>query len=526
MASETSNSVNVINPSGKVVSIDADQLQQAITLGGYKEASAKDLRYQEIEEKYGGDLEQQAKAFGEGVLKGVPIVGGKILKAITEKEAREAREELYPGSEMIGEGASVAGQLALPFSPLAGIAKAGRAAEGLVSATEVASPIFKTAQTIAAKASGSAVDTALYELGREVNESDLGETDLTGEMALAALKRGAVAGFVGGALFSGATSASKAIKESAMFNSLKEGGHLSGGVASGVLKKAANKFIPETMGLKDLVVEKIDKSITLRAVDYAARATAKVIDSGVTDIFSAEALPLVTSSAFSRSDKSPQGEKEKRIEEFNKLQNEITELKNNPDRFIRVLSDSTDALSSAAPNLTASVMASNVRAVNYLDQILPKPPPQAALSAPWVANQTEISSFIKGYEAVKNPTIVLKQIKDGTLSQKSVEAVRVVYPQMYKTMQVEILDRLTLQNNKIPNKTRNMLTLFFGEPFTNSIKPQAILRNQMIMNGPSQQSGMDTAAPRAGKTTQGGLGKLDSADRILTSMQRSSERKS
>jgi hypothetical protein len=165
----------------------------------------------------------------------------------------------------------------------------------------------------------------------------------------------------------------------------------------------------------------------------------------------------------------------------------------------------------------------SVQALSFLKSKIPQPPPSLPLSADWEPTQTDVNKFDKYYRAVDDPISVLKDLKNGVLSQEGVEALGAVHGQLYSQMKSEVLDKLSEQKQRPPYNQRMLLSLFLGQPMDHSLTPQSILGVQTSLASPSQKNQENVAAPR--HPTQKGLEKLGGADRMLTPMQKSTERK-
>lgn len=215
--------------------------------------------------------------------------------------------------------------------------------------------------------------------------------------------------------------------------------------------------------------------------------------------------------------------KEDRLNEFNETTNNVKEMASNPEKFLDVATKSTRPISSHAPNISNAMQLTAANAVSFLNSKIPSQPPKMPLSKTWMPSQTEITKFNRYYSAVNNPIEAMQKIKDGTLSKEHVEAIATVFPKMYDQMRSEILDKLTNHKSDIPYRTRGMLSLFLQQPLEESFNPQSIIMNQSVLNGPSLKNQENVATPR--KPTQKGMENLSAADRILTPMQKSNERK-
>ena len=211
-----------------------------------------------------------------------------------------------------------------------------------------------------------------------------------------------------------------------------------------------------------------------------------------------------------------------------KIISKINELHNNPDKFIEHLEKSTSEMYGAAPETSGAVHAAAVRAVQYLAQSAPEMKSPYPLGDDPIPSKVDIHIFAERVHALSNPTHIMKELRQGTLVPAHIEAVQTVYPKLFQEMQQSVMQELTgaiAKKTPINYKTKNMLSLFLNQDLDASITPQAIMANQVSL-GQSQMNSQqqDQMMMAGGKTTQGGLGKMNMANNMKTSMQQSSER--
>lgn len=500
--------IGIVEANGEIANIPESYLDSAISAGA-RRANESDFAKYDIKEKYNGLIEQELKSFAQGAAKSIPFVGGRVIEKVTDPEARKAREELYPEYVAAGELAGVLGQSMIPASAIGKVAAFGKAAEGAGILGSGASALSR----IGNRAIGAAVEGGIYNLGRTVNEADLGDTYLTAEQALAAFGTGAVLGGATGGLFKLgqelAPAAARAATKISVGEVLKNSADVAGDLKVG--------WIPGVGSIKDAVIGKIEELGVFKAIQKAQEATVKKIETGSSSIFKSSAAPYIATAV----DKPLEEHRDERKEDFKTVQDRLVALSSNPELFQSVLEAKTDLLFDYAPNITAGVQAGMVRMVSYLTSILPKPPPTQPLDEKWEPTQTQIYDFFKSYRAVNEPTSILRQVANGTLTKQAIDAVKAVHPELYLSMQTEVLDKMVQKKDKLPYKTKEMLSLFFGVPLTSSVDARTILANQVSLHSPSRQSGENQVAVRP---TQKGLDKLTIAQRSLTPMQRANQR--
>lgn len=201
---------------------------------GYAQPSPEELQKFQNADKYGSNTEL-AKTFAEGAIGSVPLLGGAILKATSDPEARRARQESNPTMHLAGEVAGTGAALLAPelegvaalANPIQQISKVGRATEAALSSRIVS----EGAQTIAAKvlkkagtsAVASAVEGGLFSSGGVINDLILGEPDLTAEKGISEIGMGAILAGGFGGILGGLGTAGPLVKNKFFSSEIKQG---------------------------------------------------------------------------------------------------------------------------------------------------------------------------------------------------------------------------------------------------------------------------------------------------------------
>lgn len=229
-----SDPINVVDPNGALVSIPAEQFQDAVQ-EGFRPATPADLTEYKNQQQYGEGISNELKAFGAGAARGATFGASDIALpklGVSTKEALKQRAERNPISthagELTGVGASLA--LAPEVSPAGLLARTGEATTELIprlivnpeTATRGAK-VLAGATDIGAKSLGSAVEGAAYGLGNEVSERALGDPDIHGENLLHNVGYGALfGGGLGATLGLGGKLFGKELKQAALSDAIAE----------------------------------------------------------------------------------------------------------------------------------------------------------------------------------------------------------------------------------------------------------------------------------------------------------------
>lgn len=202
-------------------------------------------------------------------------------------------------------------------------------------------------------------------------------------------------------------------------------------------------------------------------------------------------------------------------ETYDKHSKFITKMARDPQAMQTHLSDVASPIYSAAPNITQGIQISLVKAINFLETKIPKPNTELPLSEKWEPTNSQKDKFNRYYQAVTEPTSALKQVKNGTLSNETMEALKVVHPELLQDMQMAVASNIK------PEKARNLnyatkiaLSKFLERPLDESLLSQVVMSNQAAYAVPSRQQ----ANPQTRRSTKSGMEKIDVSKRSATSV--------
>ncbi len=300
------------------------------------------------------------------------------------------------------------------------------------------------------------------------------------------------------------------------------------------LKSPVKMAIAEAQALAATKLLKKDSAINrgieyLAAVERSAQRTMKRIKSGVSGVFDEIKDSAVPSAVIfgTGSVKKETGldheERKKEQKKQDDLHGSLLDLANNPEKMMAALEDKTKDLLTVAPNTTQAMQMTMVRGLTFLASKVPVQPDSAVLSGKFVPSAAEVSKFKRYYAAVQNPFIVLDQMRYGTISLESLEALQTVYPNLYGKISAELMDKLAEHKSKdkhLPYKTKLALSLFLNQDLVNGVKNQELQMTQSVY----AQNGMNQPIQNAVKPTAGALKNISASERMRTPMQKTESR--
>lgn len=252
---------------------------------------------------------------------------------------------------------------------------------------------------------------------------------------------------------------------------------------------------------------KSDQSAKLNSIDGIASKISKKITSAAKSVFeSPSARGGAISGVASMSDK-----------QFIDHTKRVKELSRDPHAMLNHLSDNTEALYAAAPNVTQGIHNSMIAGVQFLNSKMPIPTDEMALSPEWQPSKSQMFKYQIYYRAVNDPLSVLEDVKNDAVTSESIEALQAVSPKLLQEMRQEVLGHMTPDEaKKLPYASKLSIAKFLGQPLDQNMLPASIMASQVSLNGPNLSS---EQAPGMGKTTQGGLKQLKVASRGQTRTQ-------
>ncbi len=190
------------------------------------------------------------------------------------------------------------------------------------------------------------------------------------------------------------------------------------------------------------------------------------------------------------------------------IKESLPDINNEPMRLTDMLSQATEHLSSVAPEMAQSMQLTTALAVQFLHSKLPDKPQLSPFDDKYEPSNSEIHDFNNYYSIINKPTLALDQVREGTLTPETVEALGAVYPSLYSQMKQAVLEeasKVLARKETIPYQTKQTLSLFLQQPIDQSFSGASIQANQMAFQPPPQQ--------QAGKSPKEGRNDLTLANR-------------
>lgn len=160
-----------------------------------------------------------------------------------------------------------------------------------------------------------------------------------------------------------------------------------------------------------------------------------------------------------------------------KLEKRLVEAQENPV----VMTDVGGSSGVYLPNQATGTSETAMNAVNYLNQIRPGIKKSAPLDKGFPPSKFQQARFNRALDIAEQPMLVLRDIKDGTITQEDVTDLKSMYPSLFSRLQNKMLSQMNdhlAEDGAIPYKTRMGLSLFLQQPLDSTLSGQSILALQ------------------------------------------------
>jgi hypothetical protein len=208
--------------------------------------------------------------------------------------------------------------------------------------------------------------------------------------------------------------------------------------------------------------------------------------------------------------------------EYDRISNKVKSYYSNPETLMNDMASNTENLYHAAPGITQSIHSAMMQAISFLNSKLPQAQNNMPLSQDFEPTKTQKATFNQYYHAVNDPLHALKQVKNGTLSNETMEALEAVHPHLLQEARQKVMEHMDIEKaKKLSYSQKLSLAKFIGQPLDVNMTPAAIQSNQISFNMPRQSQ---QSTPQQGrKAPLGGLKQLDFSNRSGTETQRKEE---
>jgi hypothetical protein len=198
-------------------------------------------------------------------------------------------------------------------------------------------------------------------------------------------------------------------------------------------------------------------------------------------------------------------------EDYKKHTKKIAQFAYNPNVFLNHLQENSKEIGQIAPLNTQHLNNAIMASVQFLNNKIPQPKVQMPFSKEFEPSPAQKHKFEVYYQAVSNPISVLADVRDGTLTNESMEALNAVHPDLLQDMRERIIEEYDHDEAKAFNFSRKMsLSKFMGQPMSEHLLPQVMGSYQAAFQaGPTEPQA-------ATKIRTGAMKEMDKTKRVQT----------
>lgn len=201
-----------------------------------------------------------------------------------------------------------------------------------------------------------------------------------------------------------------------------------------------------------------------------------------------------------------------KLQAFENVQKNLTDLINNDEAAIELLARKTARVTNADPETGLVLQQRLTSAVQFLNSKLPRSAVMpGAFQRKYQPSSMELAKFERYLQVAEAPLTVLDEVKHGTLTREHVEALQAIYPEIYKQIQQRVMSNIASGQWNLSYERKLQLGILLSVPADSSLQPETVLQlQQSIAPAPMEQQ---TPAPAA-------TSNLGISDRAETDVQR------
>lgn len=205
-----------------------------------------------------------------------------------------------------------------------------------------------------------------------------------------------------------------------------------------------------------------------------------------------------------------QNKKQDEYSAYENFSKKIMKYAENPQEYLQEINAKNVDLHKDIPNIVANSEVKGLNALNFLNSKLPRQKGDFGIIArPYKPTTQQMAKFARYAEIVENPKLALKHLEAGTLTKENVEALKAVYPEIYKQVVQVASTYIDKYGSKLSYNKKLQVGLMLGIPVDASMTTKA-LRNFQLSFTPEQPQGQSAV-----NSTVGGMKELNKANRLM-----------
>jgi hypothetical protein len=148
-----------------------------------------------------------------------------------------------------------------------------------------------------------------------------------------------------------------------------------------------------------------------------------------------------------------------------------------PDAMVDAIGKGSEHISEHAPTVAAGVGITQQRIISHLSSLIPDRSSAGPLAEPKTVSLASMTRFNQAYEAADRPLSILRQAREGSLSQPALDAVKAIHPALYSRMQRAMVEKIaSVKPGEIPRSARATLSRFLGPTDGGAARAISVMR--------------------------------------------------
>lgn len=169
-----------------------------------------------------------------------------------------------------------------------------------------------------------------------------------------------------------------------------------------------------------------------------------------------------------------------RLEAFNQFSERLNKAAGNPEVVKQNLERNFAELSQLKPAVGDMAIQKALARLQYLHGVMPKSPNVEGFAPDnWQPTSTELGKFTRIVRAAEDPYTILEDMETGRLTQEAVDTVKNLYPEIYREIQLNLVERADEIRKNVGRQGRNQLSVLFQAPVSAIYEPSMIQNLQL-----------------------------------------------
>ncbi len=179
---------------------------------------------------------------------------------------------------------------------------------------------------------------------------------------------------------------------------------------------------------------------------------------------------------------------------FRRRQEELNEMVGNPEALAKDLEDKLNGVAEVDPNLARQMALQTARKLQFIHSKMPQSPTAGLGQLDlWHPSETAIAKWARYIRAAEDPISVLKDMREGRLSHEAAETVAVVYPEVYDTTKLQLMEIMS-EVDTVPYRQRQQVGILYNAAvdYSQQLEFMAAMQQNFTPTPPGPASEVNT----------------------------------